>query len=423
LATADSPVSAPDRAAGPPGPQVGPLKLDLGTQEPDQTVPAVIEYAAKLHASDLFFYSNEDHLEVAVRHLGMVRPLGRLPAEFGRRCLSYVKTAANMNFSERRRPMDGRWLFSRRSGQHLDLRINTIPTLYGEDCTLRILDQEYRLLSVDQLGMDAHHHGRLTQFLANPNGLLLVTGPTESGKSTTLYACLSQLNTGERKINTIEDPIEYSLAGIRQTQVNASLDLTFDALLRHVLRQAPDVIMIGEIRDAETALTAVRAAGSGHLVLATLHAPVAAAAVHSLLRLGVHPYLLSNALLGVVSQRLLRTLCPQCKVTYDVPAPKLFEAVRPWLAPGEGATLSGPVGCSACFNTGYAGRTGVFEMLRVSPAIRELIDGSAPVSAIRRKAVEDGMIEFRQSALLKVAHGLTSIEEVVRVLPAEYLVP
>ncbi|MDB5307042.1 MAG: type secretion system protein [Gemmataceae bacterium] len=428
MGVADSPVTAldrvaPDRAAGPPGPPVGQLKLDLGTLEPDQTVPAVIEYAAKLHASDLFLYSNEDHLEVAVRHLGMVRSLGRLPAEFGRRCLSYVKTAANMNFSERRRPMDGRWLFSRRSGQRLDLRINTIPTLYGEDCTLRILDQEHRLLSVDQLGMDGHHYGRLTQFLANPNGLLLVTGPTESGKSTTLYACLSQLNNGERKINTIEDPIEYSLRGIRQTQVNAGLELTFDALLRHVLRQAPDVIMIGEIRDAETAMTAVRAAGSGHLVLATLHAPVASAAVHSLLRLGVHPYLLSNALLGVVSQRLLRTLCSQCKVTYEVPAPKLFEGIRPWLGAGEGTSLSGPTGCSACFNTGYAGRTGVFEMLRVTPAIRELIDDSSPVSAIRKKAGEEGMIEFRQSALLKVAHGLTSIEEVVRVLPGEYLLP
>ena len=400
----------------------GPMKLDLPTREPDETIPALVEYAADLHVSDLFLYSNEDHLEVAVRHLGMVRPIGRLPVEFGRRCLSYVKTAADMNFSERRRPMDGRWLYTRKAGTHLDLRVNTIPTLYGEDCTMRILDQEYRLLSLDQLGMDSHHHQRLTQFLANPSGLVLVTGPTESGKSTTLYASLSHLNTGERKINTIEDPIEYSLTGVRQSQVSPGLELTFDTLLRHVLRQAPDVIMIGEIRDPETALTAVRAAGSGHLVLATLHAPVAAAAVHSLLRLGVHPNLLSNALLGVVSQRLIRTLCPKCKGTAPAGDSKFLDGVRPWLRPGEGETVGVPRGCPECFYSGYAGRTGVFEILPVGPALRELVDDSAGVPAIRKKAVEEGMLEFRHAAALKVAQGATSVEEVVRVLPAEYLV-
>ena len=425
MATVEQATSGPvsGRVPRPAGPSNQITQIDLQTRDPDQTVPALIEYAAQLHVSDLFLFSNEDHVEVAVRHLGIIRSLGRLPSDFGRRCISYIKTAGDMNFSERRRPLDGRWLYTKKSGAKLDLRINTMPTLYGEDCTARILDQEYRLLGLDQLGMDGHHFSRLTQFLSNPNGLLLVTGPTESGKSTTLYGALAALNNGERKINTIEDPIEYSLPGIRQTQVNAGLDLNFDALLRHVLRQAPDVIMIGEIRDAETALTAVRAAGSGHLVLSTLHAPVASAAVNSLLRLGVHPYLLSNSLLGVVAQRLIRTLCPKCKETFEVPAPRLFEGVRQWLQPGEGEMLCGPGGCPACFNTGYAGRTGVFEMLAVTPAIRELIDQSAPVSAIRKKAVEEGMIEFRHAAVLKVAQGLTSIEEVVRVLPAEYLLP
>jgi type II secretory ATPase GspE/PulE/Tfp pilus assembly ATPase PilB-like protein len=423
VATADQlvPATAARDAYGPPSDRIS--RIDLQTREPDQTMPELLEYAAKLHVSDVFLYSNEDHVEVAVRHLGILRSIGRLPLDFGRRCISYVKTAGDMNFSERRRPMDGRWLYNRKSGQSLDLRINTIPTLHGEDCTIRILDQAYRLLSLDQLGLDGHHYNRLTQFLSNPSGLMLVTGPTESGKSTTLYGCLNQLNTGERKISTIEDPIEYSLAGIRQSQTNTGLELTFDTMLRHVLRQAPDVIMIGEIRDAETALTAVRAAGSGHLVLSTLHAPVASAAVHSLLRLGVHPYLLSNSLIGVVAQRLIRTLCPKCKETFEVPAPKLFEGVRQWLQPGQGEVLCGANGCPACFNTGYAGRTGVFEMLAVTAAIRELIDDSAPVAAIRKKAVEEGMIEFRHAAVLKVAQGLTTIEEVVRVLPSEYLVP
>jgi type II secretory ATPase GspE/PulE/Tfp pilus assembly ATPase PilB-like protein len=426
-----APTASTQAVTGPPSTRRGELappsdritRIDLQTRAPDQTVPELIEYAAKLHVSDVFLYTNEDHVEVAVRHLGILRSIGRLPLDFGRRCISFVKTAGDMNFSERRRPMDGRWLYTRKAGPSLDLRINTMPTLHGEDCTIRILDQEYRLLSLDQLGLDGQNYARLTQSLTNPSGLLLVTGPTESGKSTTLYASLNQLNTGERKISTIEDPIEYSLMGIRQSQVNASLDLTFDTMLRHVLRQAPDVIMIGEIRDAETALTAVRAAGSGHLVLSTLHAPVAAAAVHSLLRLGVHPYLLSNSLVGVVAQRLIRTLCPACKESYEVPAPRLFEGVRQWLQPGQGEVLCGANGCPACFGTGYAGRTGVFELLTISAAIRELIDESAPVSTIRKKAVEEGMIEFRHAAVLKVAQGLTTIEEVVRVLPAEYLVP
>ncbi len=398
-----------------------PLKIDLGNQEPEVLVPQLVEYAAKLHVSDLFLNSNEDHVEAAARHLGMLRSLTRLPPELGRRCISYVKTMADMNISERRRPMDGRWLFNRKQGQPLDLRINTIPTLHGEDCTMRILDQGYRLLSLDQLGLDDQLYSLLPPLLASPSGLLLVTGPTETGKSTTLYACLSYLNNGERKINTIEDPIEYSIAGLRQSQVNTKIGLGFDELLRNVLRQAPDVIMIGEIRDPETAMTAVRAAGSGHLVLTTLHAPVASAAVHSMLRLGVHPHLLSSSLLGAISQRLLRTLCPRCKVRYEVPSERLFDDVRQWLAPGQGEYLYGPQGCPECYMTGYSGRTGVFEMLPVSPEIRQLIDDRAPTSVLRQKAVEEGMVEFRHSALLKVAQGVTSIEEVIRVLPAEYL--
>jgi type II secretory ATPase GspE/PulE/Tfp pilus assembly ATPase PilB-like protein len=397
------------------------LRLELADREPDQAVPQLIEYAAKLHVSDLFFSSNEDHVEVAARHLGMLRSLCSLPSEIGRRCISYIKTMADMNISERRRPMDGRWLFNRRSGQRLDLRINTIPVLYGEDCTVRILDQDTRLLSLEQLGFDTRLHNQLIQLLNCPSGLILVTGPTETGKSTTLYACLSYLNNGERKINTIENPIEYSLKGIRQSQVNPNIDLGFDDLLRNVLRQAPDVIMIGEIRDPETAMIAVQAAGSGHLVLSTLHAPVASAAVHSMLRLGVHAHLFSNALLGVISQRLLRTLCPHCKVAYEVPSPRVFEEVRDWLQPGQGEHLYGPQGCPQCHMTGYAGRTGVFEMLHVGPEVRDLIDNRAPISTLRKKALEEGLVEFRQSAMLKVAQGESSIEEVVRIMPPEYL--
>jgi type II secretory ATPase GspE/PulE/Tfp pilus assembly ATPase PilB-like protein len=397
------------------------LPPDVARQEPDKLVPFLVDYAAKLRVSDLFFNANEDGVEVAARHLGLLRHLAVLPAELGRRCVLFIKTMADMNISERRRPMDGRWLFNRQTGHRLDLRINTIPTLYGEDLTLRILDSEHRLLGIDQLGLDRTLYNNLLRVLNSPSGLMLVTGPTETGKSTTLYACLNHLNNGERKINTIEDPIEYSIRNLRQSQVNSKIGLGFDELLRSVLRQAPNVIMIGEIRDPETAMTAVLAANSGHLVLSTLHAPVSTGAVESLLRLGVHPHLLSNSLLGVIAQRLLRTLCPKCKVQFRVPGPNLFSEVSRWLEPGQGDYLCGPRGCPECHMTGYSGRTGVFEMLRISPVLRGMIDERAPSSAIRKKAVEEGMLVFRHSALLKVAQGETSIEEVVRVLPAEYL--
>jgi type II secretory ATPase GspE/PulE/Tfp pilus assembly ATPase PilB-like protein len=270
--------------------------------------------------------------------------------------------------------------------------------------------------------MRRRDYNHLVQLLSNSSGLLLVTGLAGSGKTTTLYACLRDLNTGERKINTIEDPIEYAIDGLRQSQVNMKLDIGFAELLRSVLRQAPDVIMIGEIRDAETADTAVRAANSGHLVLATLHAPVAAGAIQSMLRLGVHSHFLSSSLLGVIAQRLMRTLCPKCKVAFDMSqAPHTFEEVRPWLESGQGENLYGPKGCRDCYMTGYAGRTGVFEVLSVTGGIRKLIDDKASTHVIRKKALEEGLIEFRHSAMLKVAQGETSIEEVIRVVPSEYL--
>ena len=389
----------------------------------ERLMPELIEYAAKIRASDLYCFSNETDVSFAVRHLGIVRPVGAMPADVGRRCLSYIKTMADMNITERRKPSEGRWFYHRRDGGPLDLRVSSLPTLHGEDCTVRILDQREALLSIDQLGLHAHEYGQLVQFLQTPSGLILVTGPTESGKTTTLYAGLSYLNTGERKINTIEEPIEYSLPGIRQSQANQAQGLTFDLLLRSVLRQAPDVIMIGEIREEETALTAVRAAASGHLVLATLHAPVASAAVHSMIRLGVNSHVLAHSLLGVVSQRLVRTLCPHCRETYPLPQGQGFEGVRQWLDPGEGIHMFGTRGCAACQGTGYIGRTGLFEILRVGPEVRPLIDAGASVAAVRTRAVQQGMLEFRHAALIGIARGVTSLEEVVRVLPLEFLSP
>ena len=404
-----------------PGGDERPIFISLKEKEPEHIVPELIEYAAGLQISDLFFETEEDAVEVAARHLGLFRALSTLPLDIGRRCISFVKTMASMDISEHRRPLDGRWLFSRASGQRLDLRINTIPTLHGEDCTIRILDRATRLLALDQLGLGRELYNYLVSLLHAPSGLLLVTGPMETGKSTTLYACLSYLNNGERKINTIEDPIEYSIRGLRQSQVNTKIGLTFDELLRGVLRQAPHVVMIGEIRDPETARTAVAAANSGLLVLSTLHAPVAATAIHALLRMGVNAHLLSSSVLGVLSQRLLRTLCPKCKVAFERPAPELFEEVKPALRPGEGECLFAARGCQECQRTGYSGLTAIFEMLKISPEMRRLIDDRAPTNALRQQALADGMIEFRHAALLKIAQGETTAEEVMRVLPSEYL--
>jgi general secretion pathway protein E len=396
--------------------------LDLRGLTPEDAVHGIIEKAVEIGASDVFLYSNETNVGIAFRHLGMLRHATQAPAEYGKRCIAHLKAIAGMDVVERRRPLEGRRVYRRDNGAVIDLRISAIPTLYGEDLTLRVLQRTASALQLDQLGLLRHDHNRLRGMLQSPSGLILVTGPTGSGKTTTLYSCLSYLNTPERKINTIEDPIEYSLANIRQSQVNLRLEVDFPDLLRSVLRQSPDIIMIGEIRDPMTAETCVRAANSGHLVLATLHAPVAAGAVQSMLALGVHPHFLSGSLLGCVAQRLLRVLCSHCKQSFDLAEPlDTFQEVQKWLEPGQGQKLCGPVGCKECQNTGYNSRTGVFEVLTVTSAMRKLILNREPVQAIRHKAIEEGMIEFRQAALLKVAQGQTSVEEVFRAVPTEYL--
>lgn len=397
------------------------LHLNVNDLPPERAVGAIIEHGAKLLASDLFLVTNDNHVSIMARILGVLRLLSVMPLEPGRRLISHIKAVAGMDVAERRRPLDGRWIY-RQDKRILDIRISTIPTLHGEDITLRLLARESRLLAIEELGLMRKDWNHLLSMLSSPSGLLLVTGPTGAGKTTTLYACLSHLNNGQRKINTIEDPIEYAVEGIRQSQVNPRIEVGFPELLRSVLRQAPDVIMVGEIRDPITAETAVRAANSGHLVLATLHAPIAAGAIQTMLSLGVHPHFFASSLRGAIAQRLVRTLCPRCKISFDMSdAPHTFDEVRPWLEPGEGRMIYGPKGCHDCHGMGYAGRTGVFEVLPVTHGIRRLMVEKQSTSAIRQKAIEEGMIEFRHSALLKVARGETSIEEVYRVVPSEYL--
>ena len=396
--------------------------IDVTRLPAEAGVSRLIAHAVQLPASDLFFSSNEHNVSVSARRFGIVHPVSVMPPELGRRQIAHIKAVAGMDVAEHRRPLDGRWIHKTDDGKFVDLRINMIPTLFGEDMSIRLLSRQPNLFPLDSLGMAPDQFTSLTHMMDSPGGLILMTGPTGSGKTATLYACLSKLNDGRRRINTIEDPVEFTIDGLRQSQINSAIHLSFADLLRGVLRQSPDVIMIGEVRDAETAETAVRAANSGHLVFATIHAPIAAAGIQSMRSLGAHPHFLSTCLRGIVSQRLVRTLCPECKSGFDLTdAPHTFDDVRPWLSADEGKTLFASRGCAACHHTGYAGRTGVFEVMQITQEIRTLVADSQPPRTIRQAAVNARMMEFRHSALLKVAKGITSTEEVFRVIPSEHL--
>jgi len=398
--------------------------LNLDEQTVGSAVGELFEYAAGLAASDVFLTAHENSISVSIRHLGVFKRVAAIAASAGRNFINHVKAAAGMDVAQRRKPADGRWVYVMADGRKLDVRISTIPTLYGEDMAIRLLDSSIGLLELSALGFHRKNLDILTGLLGRPSGLILVTGPAGAGKTTTLYSCLQHLNDGSRKINTIEDPIEFVLDGVRQSQVAPKIRLGFPDLLVSVLRQSPDVIMVGEIRDPITAETAVRAANSGQLVFATLHAPIAAGAIDSMLALDVVPYFLSTCLIGVVSQRLVRTLCPECRMSFDLSAaPQTFDDVKEMLEPGQGECLYSAPGCEHCLGTGYAGRTGVVEVLRATTEIRQMIVERRRAREISNMAVSQGMMDLRHSALMKVAQGVTNMEEVVRRIPMEYLLP
>ncbi|HEX4129422.1 MAG TPA: GspE/PulE family protein [Pirellulales bacterium] len=387
----------------------------------ESTVAGFIERAVELRASDLFFTSDENHVGVLARRLGSMMELAQLSTPDGRRCMNHIKAMSGLDLAERRRALDGRWIYHRQ-GHNVDLRINALPTLYGEDLTIRVLDHATSLRQLDRLGLLRSQLDEVHAMLNSAGGLILATGPNGAGKTTTLYACLEYLNDSKRKINTIEDPIEYAVDGLRQSQINHHVELDFPELLRAVLRQSPDIIMIGEIRDSTTAQTVIRAANSGHLVLSTLHAPVAAGALQSMLALNVHPHFLSTCLRGVITQRLVRVLCPRCRKAIELDeSAKTFDDVKPWLEPGTGKAMYAPAGCDNCRGTGYVDRTGVFEVLPCSSEVRRLIANGVATSELENRAIAEGMLEFRRSGMVKVAQGITTTEELLRVIPSEYL--
>lgn len=384
---------------------------------PERIVAHMLEHAVSHGASDMYFEFYDDDVEVTIRHLGIIRTMAVLERDVGLRCVTHIRTMGQLKLTDRRHPQDGRWVYRLESGRLIDLRVSTIPTLYGESLSLRILERDSHLQQLDSLGLVGSQMGALISTLHSPSGLVLVTGPTGSGKTTTLYACLHYLNDGSRKIHTLEDPVEYAVRGLHQTQVDSHVGADFQEMLRGVLRQGPDVVLIGEVRDTATAETAVRAANSGQLVFASLHAPQAAAALQSMLSLGVSGYFLCTSLVAVIAQRLIRTLNPKTAVPLDLSfAPRTFEEVAPWLAdapPRVFAPGSSPDGAD-----GYAGRSGVFEILRPSSTLRQLIAEERPASVLFEQAVKDGMLDFRKAALLKVAMGLTTFDELQRIVPA-----
>jgi type II secretory ATPase GspE/PulE/Tfp pilus assembly ATPase PilB-like protein len=345
-----------------------------------------------------------------------------LRPEFGRRVISTAKAFAGMDISDRLRPGEGRRIHHRKDRPSIDLRVNSIPTIFGEDVSIRLLDRESGLLKLEDLNFPPNEYNAVSSLLENSAGLILVAGPTGSGKTTTLYACIQHLNNGKRKINTLEDPVEFIVPGVHQSQVNSKIGVDFPELLAACLRQAPDVIMIGEIRDATTAKTAVRAANSGHLVLATLHAPVAVAAAQTLIAYDVNRTFLASSLLGVISQRLLRGLCPACRIAIDLSdVPGVFDDVKMWLEPNAESTIFAPGGCDKCLQVGYDRRICLAEVLVMDDELREMVIANRSTMEQHRRAVEKGMLDFGKAARLQIANGETTTEEMFRAVPNDYL--
>ena len=329
--------------------------------------------------------------------------------------ISRIKLMAKLNIAERRLPQDGR-IKIRLVGREIDLRVSSLPTLYGESVVLRILDRSSISVALDTLGMETDTLATFTHMIEQPHGLLLVTGPTGSGKTTTLYGALDKINSPELKIITIEDPVEYQLRGVNQIHVRSQIGLTFASGLRSIVRQDPDVIMIGEIRDPETAEIAIQAALTGHLVLATLHTNDAPGAVSRLLDMGVEDYLLASSLLGVLAQRLVRQLCNSCREPAAPEAELLAETAAHDVAE---LRVFDSVGCPQCAGTGFRGRSGIYELFRVDDDIRKLIISRASSDRIKATAVEKGMLTLRDDGWRKVRHGVTSAAEVLRVTQDE----
>jgi general secretion pathway protein E len=387
--------------------------LDSGTQAPViRMINALLLQALRERASDLHFEPYEARSVVRFRVDGVLRDVIEPPRALHAALVSRLKIMASLDIAEKRLPQDGR-ITLKLGDKQVDVRMSTLPTGPGERVVLRLLDKDSAQLDLASLGMSVPTMAAVDRLIREPHGIVLVTGPTGSGKTTTLYAALSRLPRGTLNMMTVEDPIEYALDGVGQTQVNPRIELSFARALRSILRQDPDIIMIGEIRDLETAQIAVQASLTGHLVLATLHTNDAASAVTRLADMGVEPYLLASSLLGVLAQRLVRTLCPACR-TRAAPTPDEARLLAE-LGAADLDALYAPAGCDACRATGYRGRSGIYELLVVDEALRRLIHARAPEHELRAAALAAGMTPLRRDGARWLAGGDTALAELVRV--------
>jgi general secretion pathway protein E len=377
-------------------------------------VNMLITRAVESRVSDIHIEPFENNVKVRYRIDGALNELEPLPKRIQAAVISRIKIMSRLNIAERRLPQDGR-IRLRVSGRDIDLRISTMPTIYGESVVMRILDRGSTLIILDHLGFPESVLERYRKLITIPYGMLLVTGPTGSGKTTTLYASLREINSPDKKIITIEDPIEYQVEGVNQIQVMPKIGLTFANGLKHIVRQDPDIIMVGEIRDIETAEISIHSALTGHLVFSTLHTNDAPGAVTRLLDMGIEGFLVSSSIIGVLAQRLVRLICNSCKVPF-LPPQELIDKIE-WLET-DVTTYHGS-GCEECRNTGYKGRTGIFELMIMSEEMRQLVLEKASADIIRQKAISQGMQVLRECGWHKIKQGLTTIEEVLRVTQEE----
>ncbi len=399
------------------------LNLGASDQEPDANdshivniVDWLFQYAFDQRASDIHIEPRREQGTVRFRIDGVLHNVYQFPPQVTMAVVSRLKSLGRMNVAEKRKPQDGRVKTKTPDGGEVELRLSTLPTAFGEKMVMRIFDPEVLLKGFDQLGFSAEDLRRWQSMTSQPNGIILVTGPTGSGKTTTLYTTLKQLATPEVNVCTIEDPIEMIEGAFNQMQVQHNIDLTFASGVRALMRQDPDIIMVGEIRDLETAEMAIQAALTGHLVLSTLHTNDAPSAITRLLELGVPHYLLKATLLGVMAQRLVRTLCPHCKTPVQLDGDDWQTLTKPWNAPLP-THAHQAVGCIECRDTGYRGRAGVYEIMLLNDGIKPLITADTDLIALRRQAFKDGTHSLRLSGAQKIAAGLTTLEEVLRVTP------
>jgi type IV pilus assembly protein PilB len=372
-------------------------------------VNTILGQAVESGASDVHVEPFENETRVRYRIDGVLFDMLTFPKHLHPPVSSRIKIMSGMDIAEKRHPQDGRILL-RAEGRRIDIRVSSLPAIYGEKLVMRLLDQATAMVGLEKLGLDPEEKVALDKIIKLPYGIILVTGPTGSGKSTTLYSILQTLNSYDVNITTVEDPVEYTIAGVNQVQINEKAGLTFDTVLRSILRQDPDIILVGEMRDTETAQLAVRAALTGHLVLSTLHTNDAPSSIIRMVDMGIPPFLVSSSVVAVMAQRLVRKLCPSCKVPYELP-----QDVAESLGLDGFTTVYKPVGCDECRGTGYRGRTAIFEIMQMSEEIRRAVMTGATSDDLRAMAIRQGMRALRVSGAKKVKDGITSADEVLSV--------